>query len=198
MRDYNKLYEDGKSALEQQFPENDDVYIDEEDGYDEEEIEEISYEDNEDETTLEESNIEIPKNSPENFEGLPKVDSDYNEEDEPPKVDPYDAPLFPGGPNKSLVETWKRKWEDSNLRVVEIQEQFFVFRTLNRFEYKQITGYNIDALAREEVICETCTLWPQDYDHKSMALGNAGLPSTFAQIIMEESGFTNKYNISVL
>ena len=75
----------------------------------------------------------------------------------------------------------------------------FIFRTLNRFEYKQIVAIeNIDALYREEIICTTCVLWPRNYDFKAMAGEDGGYPSTLAQIIMENSGFTKEYGIEVL
>lgn len=116
-----------------------------------------------------------------------------------PEILPFDEPLFVGGPTKSQLDSWKKQWEGYDIYVTEIQEQYFIFRTLNRFEYKQIVALpNVDALQREEIICETVTLFPYSYKWDVMAKEKAGLPSTFSQIIMEKSGFTNEYSIEVL
>ena len=48
----------------------------------------------------------------------------------------------------------------------------------------------VNALQREESICETVTLWPKNYDYSTMAVSKAGIPSTYSEIIMEKSGFT--------
>lgn len=112
---------------------------------------------------------------------------------------PYDEPLFVGGPTKTQLDSWKKQWQGYDIMLTEIQDQYFVFRTLNRFEYKQIVALpNVDALQREEIICETVTLFPQNYKWDKMAKDKAGIPSTFSQIIMEKSGFTNEYAIEVL
>lgn len=116
-----------------------------------------------------------------------------------PEILSFDEPLFIGGPTKSQLDSWKKQWEGYDIYVTEIQEQYFIFRTLNRFEYKQIVALpNVDALQREEIICETVTLFPYSYKWDVMAKDKAGLPSTFSQIIMEKSGFTNEYSIEVL
>lgn len=112
---------------------------------------------------------------------------------------PYDEPLFPDGPTKTQVDSWKKQWVGYDIYAVEVVDQYFVFRTLNRFEYKQLVALpNIDPLQREEIICETVTLWPRKYKWDSMATQKAGIPSTFAQIIMDKSGFTKEYSIQVL
>lgn len=124
-------------------------------------------------------------------------DFDYEEEKE--KLLPYDEAIFPGGPTKTQIDSWKKQWDGYDIYAVEIMEQFFVFRTLNRFEYKQLVALqNIDPLQREEIICETVTLWPRKYKWDTMATEKAGIPSSFAQIIMDKSGFTKEYQIQVL
>lgn len=116
-----------------------------------------------------------------------------------PEILSFDEPLFLGGPTKSQLDSWKKQWEGADIFVTEIQEQYFIFRTLNRFEYKQIVALpNVDALQREEIICETVTLFPYTYKWDSMAKDKAGVPSTLSQIVMEKSGFTNEYSIEVL
>ena len=114
-------------------------------------------------------------------------------------IDPNDTPIFENGPGVSQVEIWKKQFTKEKIFHTQILEKHFVFRTLNRYEYKQIVAIeNIDALYREEIICKTCVLWPYNYDFKKMAKEDSGYPSTLAQIIMENSGFTKEYGIDVL
>ena len=77
------------------------------------------------------------------------------------QVDPNDTPIFEGGPGVSQVEIWKKQFTKEKIFHTQILEKHFVFRTLNRYEYKQIVAIeNIDALYREEIICKTCVLRP--------------------------------------
>ena len=91
------------------------------------------------------------------------------------QVDPNDTPIFEGGPGVSQVEIWKKQFTKEKIFHTQILEKHFVFRTLNRYEYKQIVAIeNIDALYREEIICKTCVLWPYNYDFKRMAGEDSG------------------------
>lgn len=122
----------------------------------------------------------------------PEAEDDY-------WLDPNDTPVFEDGPGMSQVEVWKKQFTKEKIFHTQILDKHFIFRTLNRFEYKQIVALeNIDALYREEIICSTCVLWPFNYDFKRMAAEDSGYPSTLAQIIMENSGFTKEYGIEVL
>jgi hypothetical protein len=122
-----------------------------------------------------------------------------SESEEEYYIDPDDTPLFEDGPGISQVDIWKKQYTKEKIFHTQILDKHFVFRTLNRFEYKQIVAIeNIDALYREEIICHTCVLWPFNYDFKKMASEDSGYPSTLAQIIMENSGFTKEYGIEVL
>lgn len=114
-------------------------------------------------------------------------------------IDPNDTPVFDGGPGISQVELWKKQYTKEKIFHTQILDKHFIFRSLNRFEYKQIVAINnIDALHREEIICSTCVLWPYNYNFKKMASEDSGYPSTLAQIIMENSGFTKEYGIEIL
>ena len=122
--------------------------------------------------------------------------SDYEQEI---YVDNNDTPVFTGGPGMSQVDLWKKQFSKESVFHVKILDKHFIFRTLNRFEYKQIVAIeNVDALYREEMICRTCVLFPYNYDFKTMAMEDSGYPSTLAEIIMENSGFTKEYGIEVL
>lgn len=127
-----------------------------------------------------------------NIQHTPEAEEEYY-------IDPNDTPIFEGGPGISQVDLWKKQFTKEKIFHTQILDKHFVFRTLNRFEYKQIVAIeNIDALYREEIICHTCVLWPFNYDFKTMAADDSGYPSTLAQIIMENSGFTKEYGIEVL
>lgn len=122
-----------------------------------------------------------------------------SEEDIMDYIDPDDASIFEDGPGFSQIQIWKKQFTKEKIFHTQILEKHFIFRTLNRFEYKQIVAIeNIDALHREEIICSTCVLWPQNYNFKYMASQDSGYPSTLAQIIMENSGFTKEYGIEIL
>lgn len=147
---------------------------------------------------IDNSNVGID-NSDIDFDKLYDIAKVKYEEEEVPTLNQYDELLFPGGPGKLQIDTWKKDWDGYDVYITEILNQTFIFRTINRFEYKQlITLQNVDALQREEVICQTVTLWPENYTWKEMATTLAGVPSTYAEIIMEKSGFTKDYAIQVL
>lgn len=135
-------------------------------------------------------------------EELPEPEVILQTEIEPEEdytIDFNDPPIFENGPRLSTIDIWKKQYSKEKIFHTQILEKHFVFRTLNRFEYKQIVAIeNIDALYREEIICNTCVLWPSKYDFKAMAAEDGGYPSTLAQIIMENSGFTKEYGIEVL
>lgn len=143
------------------------------------------------------SNISIKRNNDTDY----NYDIQYQDNSDLTEyiIDPEDTPIFEDGPGISQVNIWKKQFTKEKIFHTQILENHFVFRTLNRFEYKQIVAIeNIDALHREEIICSTCVLWPLNYDFKYMASQDSGYPSTLAQIIMENSGFTKEYGIEVL
>lgn len=124
-------------------------------------------------------------------------DVDYDKDDDI-YIDPNDAPVFEGGPGISKVQLWKKQYGIKRIFHTKILEKHFLFKTLNRAEYEQIASLSLDSLTNEELICKTCVLWPLNYDYAAMGKEEAGYPSTLAQIIMENSGFTNEYGIEVL
>lgn len=126
-----------------------------------------------------------------------KDDINYDKDDDY-FIDPNDAPVFEGGPGLSKVQLWKKQYGITRVYHTKILERHFLFRTLNRAEYEQIASLSLDSLTNEELICKTCVLWPLNYDYAAMGKDDAGYPGTLAQIIMENSGFTNDYGIEVL
>lgn len=158
------------------------------------------YSDLRDESELEEYNS-IPKQ--ENIHlsrNINKQEYERHEyiQNDLPKLE-NDVPIFEGGPLESQINLWKKQYPDSSIIAIKIVNQMFVFRTLERTEYKNLVSIDkIDQLQREEVICETCTLFPSTYTWQEMARQKAGIPSTYATIIMEHSGFTQNYGVQIL
>lgn len=114
-------------------------------------------------------------------------------------INENDFQIYDNGPYISQIEIWKKQYGEGHVLHTQVVDKHFVFRTLNRFEYKQIIAMqNVDALMREEIICQTCVLHPRNYNFKSMASSEAGYPSTLSKIIMENSGFTSEYGIEIL
>jgi len=122
---------------------------------------------------------------------------------------PEDSPIFPGGPLVSQITSWKKQFgvtdmegnlfKEGEVYVSQFGNQQFVWRPLTRYEYKQIVNLpNTDPLQREEIICETCVLWPEGYNYEMMAKDKAGIPALLAQQIMEASGFVESYEPPVL
>lgn len=123
------------------------------------------------------------------------IEEDFQEN----PINDEDFQIYENGPYFSQIEIWKKQYGQGHVLHTQIIDKHFIFRTLNRFEYKQIVAMqNVDALMREEIICSTCVLHPRNYDFKSMAANEAGYPSTLSKIIMENSGFTTEYGIEVL
>lgn len=123
------------------------------------------------------------------------IEEDFQEN----PINDEDFQIYENGPYFSQIEIWKKQYGQGHVLHTQIIDKHFIFRTLNRFEYKQIVAMqNVDALMREEIICSTCVLHPRNYDFKSMAANEAGYPSTLSKIIMENSGFTAEYGIEVL
>lgn len=110
--------------------------------------------------------------------------------DEIEEVESYDPEeeVFEGGPKNSQIEAWKGRFGD--VYATEFDDEVFIWRTLSRLEYKEIIKIkNADPMYREERICEKCVLWPEQYDHRVMGLGKAGIPSLIAEQVMDKSGF---------
>lgn len=146
------------------------------------------------------------KRAPKNYDEVERTDAEIShtpseedwDDEEREETDLVNGPIFPGGPRPSDLQVWKKEYSDYGIYVVQITDDFFIFRTINRYEYKQIISLDLDQLQREEMICETCILFPTKYTWKEMYIQKAGVPSTLASIIMEKSGFTKEYAIQVL
>lgn len=100
--------------------------------------------------------------------------------------------LFPGGPSVAQVEEWKSRYNDE-VYLTEFEDEIFLWRPITRKEYKQIMKIpNADSFYKEERICETVVLYPQNYNFMAMTAGKAGIPTLLGELVMEKSGFQAK------
>ena len=73
----------------------------------------------------------------------------------------------------------------------------FIYRSLGRKEYRTIVSSEaISDCDNEEVICETCTLYPENYDFSDCE--EAGLPTALAKRILEQSLLTDAMSLTNL
>lgn len=75
--------------------------------------------------------------------------------------------------------------EHRNVFMQQIDNQMFFYRSLGRSEYKKIlTDDRFDDMAKEELICQVCTLWPEGFDFEEC---DAGVPTVLARAILKNS-----------
>lgn len=68
---------------------------------------------------------------------------------------------------------------------VQIYGEDFIYRILGRKEFKKIlNSETLDEMDKEDKICETCVLWPEDFDIDEV---NAGTPPMLCKSILENS-----------
>lgn len=72
-----------------------------------------------------------------------------------------------------------------NVFIANVGEQVFIYRSLGRSEYKEIIQNEaLDDFTREDVICDVCTLFPENYDFSKCA---AGIPGKLTKEILRNS-----------
>lgn len=143
-----------------------------------------------------------PQRNPVNPENVERK----KQEQRPPKLSrpgksfKTDRPYFEGfegSPLESEVLGWKKQF--GRVYATELEGEIFVWRTINRFEYKEVMSIpNTNELSREEMICEVCVLFPYDYSYETMVNDAGGIPSMIAEQVMQKSGFTRKARVIAL
>lgn len=69
--------------------------------------------------------------------------------------------------------------------MIEIEGTVFFYRSLGRAEWKKlIQNEELSELERQDIICQVCTLWPQDFDFNECS---AGLPDILCKKILQNS-----------
>lgn len=118
----------------------------------------------------------------------------------PGKAFAQDRPAFedyPNGPKESEILAWKKQF--GRVFLTELEDEIYIWRKINRFEYKEIMSIpNTNELSREEMICETCVLYPYEYSYEDMVNQAGGVPSMIAEQVMQKSGFTRKARVIAL
>lgn len=89
----------------------------------------------------------------------------------------------------SLVTTLKEEHYGHKLIYVRFSNEEFVFRTLSKKEYKQITSMASDDYEVEEMVCDLSCVYPEDISFSNFPY--AGFPSVVAKQVIEVSGFNN-------
>lgn len=140
---------------------------------------------------------------PPNQQRAPQQAPQETQEQRPPslarpgKAAAYDQEIFPGGPLESEIIAWKK--QHGKIYRVVFEGDVYIFRRMNRFEYKQVMSVpNTNELLREEMIAEVCTLFPYDYGYDAMANGAGGIPSLIAENVMKKSGFSRNIEVAPL
>lgn len=135
------------------------------------------------------------------YEDMEEVEQqEERQEEHPPrlsrpgKAHADDKPIFEGGPLESEILAWKKQF--GRIFMTDINGEFYIWRPLTRFEYKEIMSVpNTNPLMREEMICEVCVLFPRNYTYEAMSNKPGGIPSLLAEQIMEKSGFTRSVRV---
>lgn len=97
-----------------------------------------------------------------------------------------------------LTELYLKLVDEDPERHIFIEEfgdsGVFIFKTLGRRDYRQIVGTKgISNCDKEEIICSTCTLYPENYDFENCE--EAGLPTALAKSILEKSMLTDSKSL---
>lgn len=100
-----------------------------------------------------------------------------------------------------LTELYLKFLDEDPERHIFIEEfgesGVFIFKTLGRRDYRQIVGSKeLSNCDKEEVICSTCTLYPEHYDFENCE--EAGLPTALAKSILEKSMLTDPKSLRTL
>ena len=89
----------------------------------------------------------------------------------------------------STLQYFKELYSGHKIIYVRFSDTDFVFRTLNRKEYKYIMARGMSEMDTEDAICNTTCIYPEDYDFE--VCGFAGLNEYISQIIIDISGFSD-------
>ncbi len=86
--------------------------------------------------------------------------------------------------------------EYRNIYIEKIENAVFIYRSIGRAEYRKIMSEKqIDDMQKEEIICETCVLYPENYNFEDCV---AGIPTTLCQRIITNSFIDPKAAVGLL
>lgn len=78
----------------------------------------------------------------------------------------------------------KLKDEYTDVFMFQIENQVFLYRQLGRKDYKDLVELEITDYEKEEILCKTCVLYPENYDFDEC---DAGIPTHLAKAILKNS-----------
>ena len=84
--------------------------------------------------------------------------------------------------SKEIIDYYSDKYDA--IHHTQICGQDFIYRILGRKEYNKIIAADISDMEKEDLICKTCILYPEDYDLDEC---EAGIPSLLCETILENS-----------
>jgi hypothetical protein len=77
------------------------------------------------------------------------------------------------------------KKEYRTIYIHQIDDQVFMYRPLGRLEFRQLLeDERFNDMQKEEIICQACALWPEEYDYDEC---EAGIPTNLASAILKNS-----------
>lgn len=99
---------------------------------------------------------------------------------------------YENGPDEIMLGAWKATYGKFFVSSILGEEDMYVWRTLNRTEYKQLVNSGVTKIqsAYEEAIVRKCILWPQ-VTPETVASSDAGTIPTLSKQILFKSGFVS-------
>ena len=81
-----------------------------------------------------------------------------------------------------IVEKLSNEYD--NIIYTEIMGEIFIYRPITRYEYKNIMMADIEDIEKQDLICDTCVLYPDDYDWDDCI---GGIPNELCTEILDKS-----------
>ncbi len=82
----------------------------------------------------------------------------------------------------SIIDKLSKEYD--NIICTNIMDEIFIYRPITRYEYKTIMTADIEDFEKQDLICDTCVLYPENYDWDD-CLG--GIPSELCNEILDKS-----------
>ncbi len=90
-------------------------------------------------------------------------------------------------PNASAISAWKATFGEINLLALT-EDEMYIYRTVNRLEFKQISAMAKDENSFDEMLVQRCVLWPKLGVEFNMASKGGTIPS-LKEAILQTSNF---------
>ena len=87
----------------------------------------------------------------------------------------------------SVIEQWKGQF--GTVEMTKIGGEYYIYRSMNRKEYRDMIEQNLVRNQNEEYVMRRCVLHPKIDELILGSAGPAGLPSSISTLVMEISQF---------